>query len=127
MPKKPQTGADLKRVVAALRSTVAPFEPSLVPEKASALGFLFNTRALGPNGKPLFFAGAQIRKGYVSFHFFPVYVFPDLLDRMSPELKKRMQGKSCFNFRDVPPPLLRELAKLTESGFKRFGREKLLD
>jgi hypothetical protein len=123
MPTRPQAGRDLEGVVAALRSTVAPFEPSLVREKSSAQGFLFNTRSLAPNGTPLFFAGAQIRKGYVSFHLFPVYMFPDLLARMSPELKRRMQGKSCFNFKALPPALLQEL---TESGFKRFAKEKLL-
>lgn len=126
MPKKPPAGGDLKGVLAALRSTVTLYEPSLVTAQSSALGFLFNTRSLGPNGKPLFFAGAQIRKGYVSFHFFPVYMFPDLLGGMSPELKRCMAGKSCFNFKAVPPPLLRELAQLTESGFKRFAKDKLL-
>lgn len=50
------------------------------------------------DGKPEMFAAVQIRKNYVSFHLFPVYLDPSLLDGMSDALRKRMQGKSCFNF-----------------------------
>src|SRR5690606_27210837 len=47
--------------------------------------------------KELFFAAAQVKKNYVSFYLMPVYMYPDLLKKISPELKKHMQGKSCFN------------------------------
>jgi hypothetical protein len=30
----------------------------------------------------------------------PVYAWPDLLEDASPELRKRMQGKSCFESDD---------------------------
>ncbi len=40
--------------------------------------------------------------------------------QISPQLKKRMQGKSCFNFTQIDPALLDELARLTERGFKAF-------
>ena len=53
--------------------------------------------------KVLFFSAAQIKKNYVSFYLMPVYMFPDLLKGISPELKKRMQGKSCFNFKKFEP------------------------
>ncbi len=120
------TDGELLDIVATLRRLVAPFEGSLVDDKSGPLGFAFNTRAMGPNKKPLFFAGAQARKGYVSFYLFPVYMFPDLLERISPQLRARMQGKSCFNFKEVDAPLFDELAKLTESGFERFRTENLL-
>lgn len=53
-----------------------------------------------------------------------VYACPDLLKAMSPELKKRMQGKSCFNFKEVDEKLFKELAKLTKAGAARFSDEK---
>ena len=34
--------------------------------------------------------------------------------------KKRMQGKSCFNFTTVDEVLFAELSQLTAAGFKRF-------
>lgn len=47
-------------------------------------------------------------------------MYPELLNGISPELKKRMQGKSCFNFKKVEPELFKELAELTKKGAERF-------
>jgi hypothetical protein len=49
-------------------------------------------------GRPLFCASVQINKNYVSYHLMPVYGNKALRDSLSASLKKRMQGKSCFNF-----------------------------
>lgn len=77
--------------------------------------------------KVIFFGAVVINKNYVSFHLIPVYAFPDLLKGISPALKKRMQGKSCFNFTTVDDNMLTELAKLTEKGIARFRRAKWLN
>jgi hypothetical protein len=71
-------------------------------------------------GRPLFVAGVQIRKNYVSYHFMPVYGMPALLKTISPGLKKRMQGKSCFNFTDLDPAQVKELSALTKIGISKF-------
>ena len=73
--------------------------------------------------KELFFGSAQIKKNYVSFYLMPVYMYPDLLNEISPELKKRMQGKSCFNFKKVEPELFEELTELTRKGAQKFNEE----
>jgi hypothetical protein len=73
--------------------------------------------------KELFFGSAQIKKNYVSFYLMPVYMYPELLKDVSPELKKRMQGKSCFNFKKVEPELFTELAELTRRGAEKFREE----
>ena len=73
--------------------------------------------------KELFFGSVQIKKSYVSFYLMPVYMYPDLLKDISPELKKHMQGKSCFNFKQVEPVLFKELAALTKKGCERFKKE----
>lgn len=72
-----------------------------------------------------YFGGFRVGKSYVSFHLMPVYAFPDLLDDISPGLKKRMQGKSCFNFNRLDEPLMRELADLTDRGIDRYRALKL--
>jgi hypothetical protein len=74
--------------------------------------------------KELFFASAQVKKNYVSFYLMPVYMYPDLLKDISPELKKHMQGKSCFNFKKVEPQLFKELTDLTKKSFERFQKEE---
>ena len=71
----------------------------------------------------LFFGAVRIGKRYVSFHLMPVYVHPGLLDGMSRELRKRMQGKSCFNFTRPDEALFAELETLTAAGFARFQQD----
>lgn len=66
------------------------------------------------------FGGVEIRKSFVSVHLMPVYVHPDLLEGLSPELRRRMQGKSCFNFRKPDPRLFEELSGLVAAGLARF-------
>ena len=65
----------------------------------------------------------QVKKNYVSFYLMPVYMYPELLKGISPELKKRMQGKSCFNFKKVEADLFHELADLTKKGTEKFKEE----
>ena len=71
----------------------------------------------GPGG---YVAGIRHGNRYVSFYLMSVYAFPDLLKAMSPELRRRMQGKSCFNFTTVDEPLFAELAGVVEAGFDRY-------
>ena len=73
--------------------------------------------------KPVFFGATQIKKNYVSFYLMPVYMYPELLKDISPELKKRMQGKSCFNFRKAEPALFQELSDLARKGAEKFKKE----
>ncbi len=74
----------------------------------------------------VFFSAVAIKKNYVSFYLMPVYVFPDLLKGISPALKKRMQGKSCFNFTAIDDAQLKELDALTCKGFERYKKEGLI-
>ncbi len=71
-------------------------------------------------GKPAWFGAVVMGKAYVSYHLIGVYVSPDLLKDISPELRKRMQGKSCFNFKEVDDRLFKELAALTEKSYKNL-------
>jgi hypothetical protein len=73
--------------------------------------------------KVVYFGGAQIKKNYVSFYLMPVYMYPKLLKDISPDLKKHMQGKSCFNFKKVEPDLFEELETLTQKGAEKFKQE----
>lgn len=62
-------------------------------------------------------AWVKIGKGYVSYHFLPVYMFPKLRDELSKKLQARMQGKSCFNFKAMDEAIFNELDDLTGRGF----------
>ena len=71
-------------------------------------------------GRPLFVAAVQIKKNYVSYHLMPVYAVPALLDGISATLRKRIQGKACFNFTTIAPEQVNELAALTRKGIAAF-------
>ncbi len=63
--------------------------------------------------------GRQMHVSSDGYYLMPVYVEPSLLDSVSPELKRRMQGKSCFNFTTVDEGLFAELEALTRTGHER--------
>jgi len=86
---------------------------------------LCSTSMTDRTGRPLFIAAVQTRKNYVSFHLMPVYACPDLVKGISPSLKKRMQGKACFNFTAIDPAHVKELSALTKNGLARMKSVKL--
>ena len=77
-----------------------------------------------PIGEP--FGAIQSKKNYVSYHLMPVYVFPDLLDGLPERLRKRMQGKSCFNFTAVDDATAEDLARLTAAGLDRYRAAQMV-
>jgi hypothetical protein len=65
-------------------------------------------------GQPLDFGYVRLGKSYVSIHLMALGM---TATAVSPELKKRMQGKTCFNFSSDPPnELLTELKRLADDG-----------
>jgi len=118
--------SDLNAVFSELRSIMAPYAAKLDPKKDDAVELYIDTRHMQKNRKPLFFGAVQVKKAFVSFHLMPVYLKPDLLDKLSPALRSRMQGKSCFNFTEVDKPLFKELAALTKAGFASYKEQGFL-
>ncbi|MBI5294040.1 MAG: hypothetical protein HY869_01090 [Chloroflexi bacterium] len=114
------TQPDFPQIYARLRAILGPYAARLTVTADSPTGISIDGPYSEKWKKPLFFASAQIKKNYVSFYLMPVYMFPDLLDGISPELRKHMQGKSCFNFKKIEPELFEELSELTRAGFERF-------
>lgn len=65
--------------------------------------------------EPAWFGAVQLKKNYVSCHLMPLYALPALREAVPPGLEKRMQGKSCFNFKTVEPELF--------DAFERFAAD----
>lgn len=74
--------------------------------------------------KPLYFAGVRTGKNYVSFHLLYLYFNPAAIKAIPPFLKKRMQGKACFNFTAVDEDCFAELGRLIGDGLKIYKSEK---
>jgi hypothetical protein len=76
-------------------------------------------------GRPLYFGSVRRGKVYLSFYLMPIYMCAALIKNASPELKKRMQGKTCFNIKTKPEPaLITDLTGLTEAGFKEWNEKR---
>jgi len=114
------------RVFHALRHVFAPYEKYLHVSTDTRSRYYLETRSPSYKGKPLFFGAVISGRAYVSFHLMPLYWDASLRKKVSPRLKKRMQGKSCFNFSAPESALFRELAKLTSAGFGLYRRKNLL-
>lgn len=109
----------------ALKGVFAGELKKLSVTKDTTTEYALNTQVASPfpqhKGAPMFFGTVRKGKAYVSFHLFPLYVNAPLTGTISPELKKRMQGKTCFNFKTTPDAaLLKELKTLTKAGMKNF-------
>lgn len=105
-----------------LRKILTPYANLLVLEKDTDDEFYLNTRFVMKNRKPMYFGSVKTLKNYVIFHLMPIYVFPELLAGISPSLKRRMQGKLCFNFKSLNDTLFSEIAVLTESEYSTYKK-----
>ena len=110
-----------------LKAIMSPLESRLTRLKDEPGDYSLESHTVGPNGRPIWFGGVQVNKRYVSYHLMPVYVHPELLEGLSDGLKKRMQGKSCFNFKRVDEELFEELGELTRAGLKAFKVKGLVE
>ncbi|WP_100407748.1 hypothetical protein [Bacillus solitudinis] len=113
--------AEFHSVFIQLKKILQKYEDSLIVKKDMEDEYDLNT----PNN-PItessdgYFGSVHIKKNYVSFYLMPVYAYPELLEGSSEPLKKRMQGKSCFNFKKIDMGLFEELQVLTEKGFNQY-------
>lgn len=112
---------DFQDVFAALRALYAPFESACVVTCDQPGRYALGTHEVrAHDGYRTGFGGVTINKRYVSAHLIPAYVHPDLLRGISAALKKRMQGKSCFNFTVADDRLFEELGNLIVRGAAMF-------
>ena len=118
--------ADFDAVFAALKRLLDRHAGRLFVKVDEPGNYYLETVSFSNRGMRMFFGAVQIKKSYVSYHLMPVYGCPALQEGMSPELKKRMQGKSCFNFTSVDEKLFRELGRVTDAGFKKFQSAKYI-
>jgi hypothetical protein len=120
-------GADaLGATFAALRRVLQPHAKRLQVRVDDTETYEVCSRKLNDRvGRPMFVASVQMRKSYVSFNLMPIYTCPELIETLSPALRKRMHGKACFNFKAIEAEQLAELIRLTKIGVARFEKIEL--
>jgi hypothetical protein len=122
-----ETDQAFKEIFTRLKSILSNYEKVLVVKTDSPENYYLDTNYIIEHNKQnLFFGAVKIRKNYVSYHLMPIYACPDLLESISPELKKRMQGKSCFNFKKFDEELFKELSDLTKAGYEKYKSKNFI-
>ena len=121
--------ADFVNAFAALKPVLASQSKRLAVKTDTAQEYTLVTKSASPfpqhKGQPMWFGSVRLGKAYVSFHLMPLYMCPELNGAVTPALKKRMQGKTCFNFKSDPgPELIAELQHLTAAGWRQWRERK---
>jgi hypothetical protein len=123
--------ADFAAIFAALKPVFAKYEKRLRVQLDTPDEYTLQTKSPSPypqhKGHPMFFGSVRAGKACVSFHLMPLYTCEVLTNAVSPALKKRMQGKSCFNFKTPPDAeLIADLKRLTAASVKLWDEKKWL-
>ena len=105
----------------AIRALYVRHEPDCVVLYDQPGRYILGTHEVrAKDGYRTWLGGVEIKKSYVSAHMMTVYAHPEMLEGISDALRRRMQGKSCFNFKAEDPALIRELGALLDAGVDRF-------
>ena len=123
--------ADFQPVFASLKLVLGKHARRLAVKADTPVEYTLVTQAASPfpqhKGQPMHFGSVRLGKAYVSFHLMPLYMHPALQKAVSPALKKRMQGKTCFNFKTDPEPeVVSDLKRLTEAAIQDWNGKKWL-
>ena len=110
---------DLAAVEARLRALLEPFANTLEPAQIYGIAVLRRPGAKAHD----WFAGVQAADGYVKLNFLPMHGHPELLEGISPALRKRKTGASVFRFTDLDDALAAEVEALLARAFDVYMGE----
>jgi len=116
--------SDFQAVFDRIRPLYAAHEAKCVVLRDGPEGYLLGSQEVREkDGYRTWFGGVEIKKNYVSAHLMAVYMHPEMLEDIDPALRKRMQGKSCFNFKTPDDPALDGFAALVQASAARFAQD----
>ena len=118
----PAAAPKLDGVFERLRKVLEPYAKYMIVKHDGPGIYYLESAPVPKYGTEVFFGAVQAGKGQVSFHFMPIYVFPEMRDTLSPALRKRLRGTSKFTFTELDAPLLKELTALTRKGYQGYRR-----
>ena len=109
-----QTGnVDADELEAELRALLVPYEDVLVGEE------LYGIEVLHRRGSKMhdWFAGVRPGKGTAKLMLLPIKGHPELLEALSPVLRKRLSGDALFTLKAGDEALLPELEQVVARAF----------
>jgi hypothetical protein len=107
---------DLADIEARLERILDPYRDRLEPATIYNIPML---RRRGAKAQD-WFAFVKPASKHVSFFLLPIHTWSDLVEPLSPALRKRLTGKSAFNFKAVDEAEMAELEALVARAFERY-------
>ena len=118
--------AEFEAVFAALKTVLKKHARTLKVLKDEPQEYTLVTKSNSNRRQPMWFGSVRAGKAYVSYHLMPLYFNPAMNAMVPLALKKRMQGKTCFNFKSVDKELFAELKTLTQAAVDDCRKRELL-
>lgn len=107
---------DAHELVAELRALLVPYEDVLEPAEIYGIEVLHRPGARAHD----WFAGVRPGKGTAKLMLLPIKSSPELLEGISPALRKRVSGDALFTLKPGDDALLPELAQVVAKAFDAY-------
>ena len=114
------------KLKAILQSFSPPFKITGNSEKSIDLYTTKEAELLGRKYPSVYFAGVKIKKGFVGFYYFPIYMYPELLEKFPPELKKCLKGKTCFHIKKDDAMIFQQINEILKDGFAFYKKKNFI-
>ena len=103
-------------LVAELRALLVPYEDVLVGQE------LYGIEVLHRPGSKMhdWFAGVRPGKGTAKLMLLPIKSHPEVLEEISPQLRKRISGDALFTLKPGDEALLPELEQVVAKAFDAY-------
>lgn len=79
---------------------------------------------MGRKKPEIYFGGAIIQGNYVGLYLMHVYVSPEHLKQIAPDLLKTLKGKSCFHMKTIDNNLIKQIEAAVKDGigcYRKLG------
>jgi hypothetical protein len=107
---------NLRELEAELRAILVPYEDMLEASEIYGMEVLRRPGAKAHD----WFAGVRQKSGSVKFMLLPMHTHPELLEGVSPELRKRKTGASLLTLQAGDEGLIPELEALVQRSFDTY-------
>ncbi len=120
---------ELVKIFTAIQQMMIPYDQkgSLVFHAATGgQAHLVSHKTLEVEGrtrKEMWLVSVMIQKGYVAFHYLPVYMNPSMEKLFSPAFIACLKGKACFHLKKMDPEILSEVEKAIQIGYEAYQKK----
>ena len=77
---------------------------------------------MGKKRDNMYFGAVRIQGGFVGFYLMHIYAQPGLVDKLGPDLKKALKGKSCFHIKKIDQNLIEQIKEALKQGIECYRK-----